>query len=103
MPRCQEKGVGVVVGGVFSSASPRPVRCPAPITITPPPTSHAAAGARIQAVCARHGVPLPAAALQFPLGHPAVAAVIPGAVSAAQVADNLRHMRMRYPAISGPS
>ena len=34
---------------------------------------------RIQAVCERHGVPLAAAALQFPLGHPAVASVIPGA------------------------
>ena len=33
---------------------------------------------RIQAICERHGVPLAAAALQFPLGHPSVAAVIPG-------------------------
>ena len=32
----------------------------------------------IRAVCDRHGVPLPAAALQFPLAHPAVAAIIPG-------------------------
>ena len=33
---------------------------------------------RIEAVCRRHGVPLKAAALQFPLGHPTVASVIPG-------------------------
>ena len=52
---------------------------------------------RIEAVCARHGVPLPAAALQFPLGHSSVAAVIPGAVSPAQVESNLRNMRHRIP------
>jgi D-threo-aldose 1-dehydrogenase len=44
---------------------------------------------RIESVCARHQVPLPAAALQFPLGHPAVATVIPGARSVAEVAANV--------------
>ena len=34
---------------------------------------------RIETVCRRHGVPLPAAALQSPLAHPLVAAIIPGA------------------------
>ena len=41
--------------------------------------------ARLRAVCERHGVPLAAAALQFPLGQPAVASVIPGMRSAAEV------------------
>ena len=53
---------------------------------------------RIEAVCGRHGVPLAAAALQFPLGHPSVAAVIPGAVSAAQVETNVRTMGVAVPA-----
>ena len=44
---------------------------------------------RIQAVCERHGVSLAAAALQFPLGHPAVASVIPGASSVAQQQRNV--------------
>jgi D-threo-aldose 1-dehydrogenase len=48
---------------------------------------------RIEAVCRRHGVPLPAAALQFPVGHPAVAAIIPGAVTPAEVEQNLAHLR----------
>jgi D-threo-aldose 1-dehydrogenase len=39
----------------------------------------------IQAVCARHRVPMAAAALQFPLAHPAVISVIPGMSSAAEV------------------
>jgi D-threo-aldose 1-dehydrogenase len=51
----------------------------------------------IQAVCARHGVPLAAAALQFPLLHPAVVSVIPGAVSAAQVAQNAANVALPIP------
>jgi D-threo-aldose 1-dehydrogenase len=43
-------------------------------------------------------VPLKAVALQFPLGHKQVAAVIPGANSAAQVEENLRNLKLRIPA-----
>ena len=46
----------------------------------------------------RHGVALPAAALQFVLAHPLVASVIPGAVSAKEVGDNLRHLSASIPA-----
>ncbi len=42
----------------------------------------------LAAVCAAHGVPLAAAALQFPLAHPAVACVLAGMADAAQVAAN---------------
>jgi D-threo-aldose 1-dehydrogenase len=45
--------------------------------------------ALMEAVCKRHAVPLAAAALQFPLGHPIVASVIPGAISQLQVEQNL--------------
>ena len=53
---------------------------------------------RIEAVCARHNVPLPAAALQFPLGHPAVASVIPGALLPEHVARNVAAFRHAIPA-----
>ena len=52
---------------------------------------------RIQAVCERHGVPLPAAALQFPLGHPRVASVIPGAIRPEHVKANLGYFRHAIP------
>jgi D-threo-aldose 1-dehydrogenase len=51
----------------------------------------------IEAVCLRHGVPLAAAALQFPLLHPAVVSVIPGAVSADQVRSNAANVAMKIP------
>jgi D-threo-aldose 1-dehydrogenase len=54
-------------------------------------------------VCARHGVALAAAALQFPLGHPAVASVVTGMRSVAEVEANLAHCARRSRARSGTS
>jgi D-threo-aldose 1-dehydrogenase len=48
-------------------------------------------------VCARHAVPLKAAALQFVLAHPAVASVIPGARSVAEVEENARMVEHPIP------
>jgi D-threo-aldose 1-dehydrogenase len=53
---------------------------------------------RIESVCRGHGVALASAALQFPLQHPAVASVIPGARSAAEVAANLANFETPVPA-----
>jgi D-threo-aldose 1-dehydrogenase len=53
---------------------------------------------RIQAVCERHQVPLRAAALQFILAHPAIASVIPGARSVAEVEENVRLVEYPIPA-----
>ena len=54
--------------------------------------------ARIAAVCERHEVPLKAAALQFILAHPAIASVIPGARSVAEVEENARLVELPIPA-----
>ncbi|TXI09136.1 MAG: aldo/keto reductase [Rhizobium sp.] len=53
---------------------------------------------KIEAVCERHGVPLPAAALQFALGHPLVASVAAGSSSAAEVRQNVSYMTLPIPA-----
>ena len=52
---------------------------------------------RIEAVCKSHGVPLAAAALQFPLHHPLAAAVIPGAFKPEHVTSNLALFRHEIP------
>jgi D-threo-aldose 1-dehydrogenase len=52
---------------------------------------------RIFDVCRRHDVPLATAALQFPFGHPSVAAVIPGPVAPEEVRSNLAWMRRDVP------
>lgn len=56
----------------------------------------------IEAVCARHGVSLPAATLQFPLAHPAVASVVSGARGPDQVEMHLRALGEEIPRSSGP-
>ena len=53
---------------------------------------------RIRSVCDRHGVPLKAAALQFCLAHPAVAAVIPGARSVRETEENFEMAGFPTPA-----
>ena len=45
----------------------------------------------------RHGVPLKAAALQFPLHHPCVASVVPGMRSPAEITENLAMLRFAIP------
>ncbi|MDP6832872.1 MAG: aldo/keto reductase, partial [Alphaproteobacteria bacterium] len=51
----------------------------------------------IRAVCTRHGVDIRAAALQYPLRHPAVATVIPGVFSLDQLGTNIEMMQQELP------
>ncbi|MBO0708598.1 MAG: aldo/keto reductase, partial [Candidatus Dormibacteraeota bacterium] len=53
---------------------------------------------RLAGVCRNHGVPLPAAAMQFPLGHPAVAAVVIGARSPAELEEDVAMFETAIPA-----
>ncbi|MGO4727410.1 MULTISPECIES: aldo/keto reductase [unclassified Inquilinus] len=63
----------------------------------PAPPEVLEATRRIEAVCRRHDVPLPAAALQFPLRHPAVASVVVGHQAAAEVDHNLVLLQLPIP------
>ncbi len=98
LPACVERGVGIVIGAVFNSGigatGPMPGARYDYREATPPELDKAA---RIQAVCQRHGVPLAAAALQFPLAHPAVTSVIPGPITPEQVQLNLAAARHPIP------
>src|SRR2546425_7468783 len=90
VPRRLERGIGVVIGAGFSSGILATGAMPAAhYNYAPAPPGILERVRRIEAVCARHGVPLAAAALQFPLGHPSVASVIPGASRPGQVRRNV--------------
>jgi D-threo-aldose 1-dehydrogenase len=98
LPLCQERGASVVIGAVFASGIL--ARGPgegALYAYRPAERDELERTRRIKAVCDRHAVPLAAAALQFPLHHPAVASVIPGPNSPTQVRANLAHMRRDIP------
>jgi D-threo-aldose 1-dehydrogenase len=89
-PRCSERGVGIVVGGTYNSGIlATGAISGARYNYAPAQPDVMERVAKMEAVCKRHKVPLAAAALQFPLGHPIVASVIPGAISSKQVGLNL--------------
>ncbi len=99
LPRCQDKGIGIVIGSPYASGilATGPVEG-ARYNYAPASDDVLTKVGAMQRVCARHHVPLQAAALQFPLGHPSVTAIIPGAVSAAEVEQNLSYFRTEIPA-----
>jgi D-threo-aldose 1-dehydrogenase len=98
LPRCAERGVGIVIGGVFNSGILATGAVPGAkynyVDATPEVMDKVR---RIEAVCRRHEVPLAAAALQFPLGHPSVASVIPGALTPGHVERNAAQFRIAIP------
>jgi D-threo-aldose 1-dehydrogenase len=96
---CTERGASVVVGAVYASGILA--------TGTGGNTSYAYQEAPadvlervrgIEAVCMRHDIPLRAAAIQFPLAHPLVTSVIPGANAKEQVNQNLEALLQPIPA-----
>lgn len=99
LPYCERRDVGIVIGAVFSSGIAATGAVPGAkydyVDATPGIMEKVR---RIEAVCARHKVALPAAALQFPFGHPSVASVIPGGFAPAHIEANLTHMRAAIPA-----
>ncbi len=98
LPLCLERGASVVIGAAFASGILAQGPDAAPLYgYRPAEAPIVDKTRRIEAVCRRHGVPLGAAALQFPLGHPAVASVIPGPNASDQVRANLHWMRLDIP------
>lgn len=104
LPYCIEHHIGVVAGGPYNSGilavSPREG---ATFNYRAASAEMRSKAQRINAVCARHHVSLKAAALQFILAHPAIASVIPGARSVAEVEDNVRMVEYPIPAALFPS
>ena len=98
LPLCEQKGMGVIIGGPFNSGilatGPKPG---AWFNYSPAPPEVLQRVAAIEAVCTAHGVPLRDAALQFPLTHPAVVAVIPGAITPGEVQGNATAMARAIP------
>ncbi|MEU8516859.1 aldo/keto reductase [Kitasatospora sp. NPDC048722] len=98
LPLAAGRGVGVVIGGVFNSgllADPRPG---ATFDYAAASEELLSRALDLKAVCERHGVPLRAAALRFPFGHPAVASVLVGTRNAAEVRDAAAMLRHPVPA-----
>lgn len=98
LPRCVERSIGVIAAAPFNSGIlATGVRPGATYFYAPPPPDIIDRTRRVERVCGRHGVPLPAAAIQFAIGHPAVACVLPGPRTANEVEENRRWMEFPIP------
>lgn len=93
-PACEKAGTSIILGGPYNSG----------ILAGGDTWNYATAPAsvtdrvrRIAAVCESHSVPLPAAALQFPLGSPLVASIIPGPRSRAEARQNIEWFGLDIP------
>ncbi|MCF3133618.1 aldo/keto reductase [Streptomyces olivochromogenes] len=98
LPAAEERGVSVVVGGAFNSgllADPRPG---ATYDYTQAPADLLERALRMKEVADRHGITLRAAALAFCAAPPAVASVLVGARSAAEVRDCAEQFTTPIPA-----
>ncbi|PJI89366.1 aldo/keto reductase [Sphingomonas koreensis] len=101
LPLCARRGVRLVIAGPYNSGIlAKGVRHGGAIpnfNYEPAPPAILERVGAIEDVCAKHGVPLAAAALQFPLAHPQVASVVPGMGSVRQVDDALALMARVIP------
>jgi D-threo-aldose 1-dehydrogenase len=94
IPMCVERGTSLVIGGPLNSGI---LAGRDTWNYDKAPPEIVARVQKLAAVCKAHNVPLPAAALQFPLAHPVVAAVIPGPRNAAEFVENLPLFTMKIP------
>lgn len=98
LPLCEERGIGVVIGGPYNSGIlATGAQDGAFYNYDPAPQKILDRVCRIEAVCARHNVRLVDAAFQFPLRHPAVVSVIPGGQGLAEMTSNIRAAEARIP------
>jgi len=98
LPLCIQRGISVLIGGVMNSgvlADPRPG---ARFDYDPASPEVLDRARRLGDACARWEVPLRAAAIQFPLAHPAVAGLIAGVRRVEHLDEYPEFMRWPIPA-----
>jgi D-threo-aldose 1-dehydrogenase len=98
LPYCVQRNIGIALGGPFNSGilATGPKRG-AYYNYAPASAEILDRVARIQAICKANGVKLAEAALRFPLGHPAVVSVIPGAQKPGEVRRNAEMLSAKIP------
>jgi D-threo-aldose 1-dehydrogenase len=90
LPLCEKRKAAVVIGGGLNSGILATGAVPgAKYNYAPAPQPILEKVRKIEALCAQHKVPLPAAALQFLLAHPAIASHVPGTRTVEQMEQNI--------------
>jgi D-threo-aldose 1-dehydrogenase len=97
LPRAADRGIAVIVGGVFNSGVLAAPAAAATYDYQPAPGALLGRAREMEAKCAQFGVPLRGVAARFPLRHPAVASVLIGARSASEITDAVDLRRLEIP------
>lgn len=97
LPLCVERDIGVVIAAPYASGWLAADDESMTYLYDSAPPAIVAKSRRMREICAEYGVPLAAAALQFPLAHPAAAAVIPGAKSPEEARESDARLRTPVP------
>ena len=103
LAQCAERGVEVIVGGVFNSGLLARPEVGSTFDYAEAPIELVERAREMQSVCEGFGVPLPAAAIQFVLRNPAVTRVVVGARSAQEITDDLGYAVDDLPAHLWPA
>ena len=97
LPLCQRKTISVIIGSPYNTGILYDPKPDSTFDFMAAPPEMIEKALKIKAVCRKYNVPLPAAAIQFPFGHPVVAQVLTGAKAAAEINDNVRLMQTPIP------
>jgi D-threo-aldose 1-dehydrogenase len=96
-PLCMRRGVAVLAGGVFNSGILAGPGGGTTYDYAPAQPGVLDRGRRVRDACVHHGIPRPAAALQFTLHHPAVTAAVVGARTAEEITVDVSYLEMPIP------
>lgn len=98
-PLCQQKGIRIILGGVFNTGVlAAGARSGAHYQYAAPPQWVIEKTLRIEEVCERHGVLLKAAALHFAIAHPVVESLVVGMKKPNEVDENVAAFHATIPA-----
>ena len=98
LPLCEQKNIGIILGGPFNSGilATGPVEG-AKYNYADAPAEILDRVREIETLCKKYQVPLPSAAIQFPLLHPSVCSVIPGGRTPLEVQRNVESLQIDIP------
>ncbi len=98
LPLCEKRGIGILLGGPYNSGIlATGAKKGAFYNYEPAPKAILERVGKIENICKAHDVKIAQAALRFPLTHPSVVSVLPGAVSPKEVAQNVKTMSTKIP------
>ena len=98
LPLCLEKNIAIILGGPYNSGILATGAIEGAFYNYKKASPEIISKVRkLEMVCKKYNVPLAAAAIQFPLAHPAVTSIIPGAVKPSEVKENISMINMDIP------